>query len=79
MAVNKRDRVGASPPSEDGLNLWDFADPNEAANAALDVYGPDTITAAAHCALSAHFDGRERDYRFWFAVFSKLNGVRPQG
>lgn len=54
------------------LNFWDFGDPGEAANAALKVYGTDAVTAAARCALNAHFDVRDRDYRFWFAVFLRL-------
>jgi hypothetical protein len=61
------------------LTLWDFADPDEAVKVALDVYGSNATTAAAHCALTAHFDGRERDYRFWFAVFSKLNSGNSLG
>lgn len=53
--------MGTKGSGRGNLTLWDLADPDEAANAALDVYGPDAATAAAHCALTAHFDGRERD------------------
>ncbi|QND61451.1 hypothetical protein HB778_29050 [Mesorhizobium huakuii] len=60
------------------MTLWDFANPDEAAKAAVHVYGADATAAGAHCALAAHFDGRERDYRFWFAVFTKLNGTGSQ-
>ncbi|MBZ9811129.1 hypothetical protein LB542_16055 [Mesorhizobium sp. BR1-1-9] len=54
------------------LTLWDFADPAAAVKAAIQLYGSDAATAAAWCALTANFDGREEDYRFWCAVFSKL-------
>lgn len=74
MAGNHGDRISAAAPNRGSLTVWNFADPNEAAKAALDVYGSDAATAAAHCALTAHFDGRERDFRFWFAVFSQLKG-----
>ncbi|PSJ64544.1 hypothetical protein C7I84_05980 [Mesorhizobium ephedrae] len=61
------------------LSLWDLADPSAAAQAAIEVYGPDAATAAAHCALAAHFDGRDADYRFWCKVFAHLEGRRPAG
>ncbi|CDX21374.1 conserved hypothetical protein [Mesorhizobium plurifarium] len=77
MAANGNDRVHARFLDQASLDVWDFANPDEAANAALEVYGADAITAAAHCALNAHFDGRERDYRLWLAVFSKLGGGEP--
>lgn len=72
MPGNDRDHIGTDALERGSLTLWDFADPDEAAKAALDIYGPDAMTAAAHCALTARFDGRERDYRFWVAVFSQL-------
>jgi hypothetical protein len=59
------------------LTLWELADPGAAALAAIDVYGSSAATAAAWCALTAHFDGRESDYRFWCRVFSKLGGGAP--
>lgn len=71
MPRSHRDRAAPNAADRGSLTLWDFADPDEAAKATLDVYGPDATTAAAHCALTAHFDGRERDC-FWFAVFSQL-------
>lgn len=77
MPGNQRDRDSADRANRGSLSLWDFADPDEAAKAALDVYEPDATTAAAHCALTAHFDGRDRDYRFWFAVFSELKRASP--
>ncbi|MBZ9905637.1 hypothetical protein LB557_06455 [Mesorhizobium sp. BR115XR7A] len=54
------------------LTLWELADPAATVEAAVELYGPDAATAAAWCALTANFDGREEDYRFWCTVFSKL-------
>ncbi|KQU95522.1 hypothetical protein ASD12_23725 [Mesorhizobium sp. Root102] len=54
------------------LTLWELADPDAMARAAIELYGPRAATAAAHCALTAHFDGRTGDYRFWCSVFSEL-------
>jgi hypothetical protein len=59
------------------LTLWDLADPAAAVQAAVKLYGSDAATAAAWCALTANFEGRQSDYRFWCAVFSKL-GNRTQ-
>lgn len=59
------------------LTLWELTDPGAAALAAIDVYGSRAATAAAWCALTAHFDGRESDYRFWCRVFSKLGDGTP--
>jgi hypothetical protein len=56
------------------ISLWSTADPQRAAIAALDLYGSRAVTAAAYCALDAHFDGRKRDYHFWHAVFLRLGG-----
>lgn len=58
------------------ISLWRQADPQSAAIAALDVYGPGALTAAAYCALDAHFDGRKHDYQFWHNVFLSLGGDR---
>lgn len=75
MAGNGNDCVHATSLNQASLDVWDFADPDEAAVAAIEVYEADRITAAAHRALNAHFDGRERDYRLWLAVFtSQKNG-----
>lgn len=60
------------------LTLWELADPDAAAQAAIELYGSSAATAAAHCALTAHFDGRTGDYRFWCTVFSELD-CRGQG
>lgn len=50
MAGNGNDRVGACSLDQASLDVWDFADLDEAASAALEVYGADAVTAAAHCA-----------------------------
>ena len=52
-----------------------LASPAQAASAARELYGKDACTAAAWCALEAHFDGRTDDYRFWFTVFCRLGGA----
>ena len=52
--------------------LWTFASPGAAAHAAVELYGSSAATAAAYCALTARYDGRNPDYRFWFAVFKLL-------
>jgi hypothetical protein len=54
------------------LVLSDIADPVAAAKAARDVYGPDATTAAAYCAMEAHFAGRTADFHFWLGVFRDL-------
>jgi hypothetical protein len=59
-------------PTGNELSLWDLADPGAAVRAAVALYGSGAATAAAHCALTAHFDGRTRDYRFWCTVFHEL-------
>ncbi|TIN31742.1 MAG: hypothetical protein E5Y31_01085 [Mesorhizobium sp.] len=43
-----------------------------AVQAATDVYGSDAATAVVHYAFTAHFDGREDDFRFWCVVFRDL-------
>ncbi|WP_181172746.1 hypothetical protein [Mesorhizobium sp. B2-1-5] len=60
------------------LTLWELADPNAMARAAIKLYGSNAATAAAHCALTAHFDGRTGDYRFWCTVFSELGCGRDR-
>jgi hypothetical protein len=61
-----------SSHSNDDLTLWELSDPAAAVDAAVELYGSDAATATAWCALTAHFDGRQSDYRFWCTVFSKL-------
>lgn len=58
------------------LTLWELAKPDAAAQAAIELYGSSAATAAAYCALTAHFDGRKGDYRFWCTVFSELDSNR---
>lgn len=77
MAKIQCDDFCASGAANDDLTLWELADPRAAALAAVYVYGSSAATAAAWCALTAHFDGRENDYRFWCRVFSKLGGGAP--
>ncbi|WP_265517913.1 hypothetical protein [Nitratireductor luteus] len=67
MARQKPDALDAA------LTLWDIADPEEAAAAARDLYGPAAATAAASAAFTARYAGREADFRFWFEVFVKLS------
>ncbi len=52
--------------------VWDGADPALVARKVAELYGPDALTAAAHCSLSANFAGREQDFRFWVKVFRLL-------
>jgi hypothetical protein len=67
---------GANDAGQDRLTLWELADPGATAQAAIELYGTCAATAAAHCALRAHFDGREGDYRFWCTVFTELDSDR---
>jgi hypothetical protein len=52
-----------------------LVDKESAVQAAIEVYGSGAKTAVAHCALTAHFDRREDDYRFWCQVFRDLDGM----
>lgn len=54
------------------LALWHFADPSDAVDAAIDLYGSKASLAAASAAFTARYAGRDEDFRFWFAVFSQL-------
>jgi hypothetical protein len=56
----------------EALRLSDFVDPTDAVNAAVELYGPEAQTAAAYCALEAHFAGRPADFRLWCSVFREL-------
>ncbi|WP_265519169.1 hypothetical protein [Nitratireductor luteus] len=59
-----------------GFSMWGLADPDAAARAALDLFGPSTAaTAAAEAAFTARYAGREADFRFWFATFIRLRGL----
>lgn len=52
-----------------------LATPNAAAQAAVELYGSSAATAAAYCALTARYDGRDLDYQFWFSVFQLLSAT----
>ncbi|ESY48095.1 MULTISPECIES: hypothetical protein [unclassified Mesorhizobium] len=52
--------------------IADLVDQDQAAQAAVELYGLEAATAVAHCALEAHFDGRPDDYRFCCDVFHQL-------
>lgn len=54
------------------LTLWQFADPSEAVDAAIALYGSSASLAAASAAFTARYAGREDDFHFWFTVFSQL-------
>ncbi|BAV52623.1 Uncharacterized protein MLTONO_p0153 (plasmid) [Mesorhizobium loti] len=79
MPRNDQDQIGADGLDRGDFAFWDVAQPEEAVKAALDLYGPNAVTAAAHCTLTARFDGRDRDYRFWSEVFTKLNDGKTPG
>lgn len=67
------DYFSSDDATENGnLTLWELTNPSATVQAAIELYGSSATTAAAWCALTAHFDGRKADYRFWCAVFSKL-------
>jgi len=62
------------------LTLWHFADPSEAVDAAIALYGSTAPLAAASAAFTARYANREDDFRFWFTVFSLLrqrDGEKP--
>lgn len=77
MPEIQSDQFDGSAAINGNLTLWELTDPTAAVQAAVELYGSDAATAAAWCALTAHFDGRKGDYRFWCAVFSELGG-NPQ-
>jgi hypothetical protein len=52
--------------------FWNVYDREEAAEAAITLYGADAATAVAFCALDAWTDGRCSDYDFWFDIFLRL-------
>ncbi|WP_163266373.1 hypothetical protein [Chelativorans alearense] len=80
LSVSPRDGLA---PGADGacagdgdFSMWDVADPDAGAKAALDLFGPSAaMTAAAEAAFTARYAGREADFRFWFAVFIRLRGI----
>ena len=56
------------------ISVWEDIDEDAAMQAAIALYGPRAVTAAAYCALTAMFDDRNRDYGFWFSIFLRLGG-----
>ncbi|MDX8502458.1 hypothetical protein RFM99_29170 [Mesorhizobium sp. VK4C] len=78
MAEIKSNPLNACTSDDGKASFWAIADPVTAANAARAVYGSHAATAAAHCALTAHFDGRNGDYRFWCRVFHELGDGQGQ-
>lgn len=69
------DLIGVDDSDNEGLTLWELTNPAAIARTATDLYGSRAATAAAYCALTAHFDGRQDDYRFWCTVFAQLSVV----
>jgi hypothetical protein len=49
----------------------------EAAEAAKALWGEIAATAIAWCAVTAYYDGRTQEYRFWFRVFAYLKARSP--
>lgn len=76
VSIFHSDHFAAGSAGNGDLTLWELADPGAAVQAAIELYGASAATAAAFCALTAHFDGRQGDYRFWCTVFSELDGNR---
>ena len=60
------------------LAFWHFADPSEAVDAAIELYGSKASLAAASAAFTARYAGRDDDFRFWLAVFSQLRQQEDQ-
>lgn len=71
MAEHKLEDLGAADVGGD-MTLWDFADPAEAVDKAVAMYGAKASTAVASAAFTARYAGREADFRFWFTVFEEL-------
>ncbi|MGF6175727.1 hypothetical protein [Ensifer sp. 4252] len=65
-------RTSGFSNTADKDSIWGNFKAEEAATAAIDLYGPQAATAAAYCALDAWTEARNDDYQFWFGVFSTL-------
>ncbi|GEC30914.1 hypothetical protein N181_04895 [Sinorhizobium fredii USDA 205] len=65
------------PSNETGAN--DDVAVAAAVKLAMEVYGCDAKTAAAHRAIEAWVDKREGEFTFWLHIFSTLNPdlIRP--
>ncbi|MEJ6844606.1 hypothetical protein V3589_00045 [Sinorhizobium fredii] len=59
------------PSSETGAN--DDVAVAAAVKLAMEVYGCDAKTAAAHRAIEAWVEKREGEFTFWLHIFSTLN------
>jgi hypothetical protein len=70
--------IGMAQDSLDWNSFWDIATPERAARTLVELHGPDAALAAAHCGLAAYGDGRDHDYRFWYAVFARLRAAEPR-
>lgn len=47
-------------------------DRDSAVALAIEMYGDDAATVAAHCAIAARMEGRYADFQFWFDLFQRL-------
>jgi hypothetical protein len=69
-------KIFGNPPSaEQGSRkdgFWQKHQQEEVVEAAIQLYGSEAATAAAHCALEAWTERRHSDYGFWFEVFLRL-------
>jgi hypothetical protein len=69
-------KIFGNPPSaEQGSRkdgFWQKRQQEEMVEAAIQLYGSEAATAAAHCALEAWTERRHSDYGFWFEVFLRL-------
>lgn len=75
----------ASGGALDGLDrldwdsFWDLSTPSAAAEIMTGTYGTRATLAAADCAKTARWDGRDEDYRFWVAVLAHLTATQRVG
>ena len=68
--------VACDPPRQS--SFWDLVSPDQAAWFLIKAYGPAAALAAARCNLAAYEDGRDEDYRFWYAVVVRLHTQSPR-
>ena len=64
--------MGQHSPKFDWQGFRRIATPKRAAAALAELYGQNATMAAAQCALEAHGDGRDEDFRYWVVVFEML-------
>ncbi|TPM97584.1 hypothetical protein FKO01_51925 [Mesorhizobium sp. B2-3-3] len=62
------------------MTIAELADPDRVIAACIEIYGSEAATAAAACALEAHFAGRGPDYWFSCQAYRELmaTGTRPE-